>query len=113
MLSSDHLLILQARNNFDVYFENCKNHIRGIISSYENLLETINYRKRQEKLTKQCARLEKLGAVEGEEWASGRKKGYFGEEDDEEEGYGIDNKNELADEDEVDDGFNLFGLGAL
>jgi hypothetical protein len=82
-----------------------------VISSYDNLLETINFRKRQDKLTKQCSRFDK--SVESDEWKPGGKKGGFlGEgEDEEEDGYGIVNKHELVDEDDEDDTFSIFGSG--
>lgn len=105
---------INARANFDIYFENCKNHIRGVISSYDNLLETINFRKQQEKLTKQCTRFDKAnGALESDEWkpgGGGKAGGFLGDED-EEDGYGIVNKHELGDEDDEDDTFSIFGSG--
>lgn len=103
----------QARTNFDSYFGNCKNHVRGVISSYENLLETIDFRKRQKKLTKQFSRFEKLNAARESGEHATRKKRYLDGEDEEEDGYGINHKDALADEDDdaVEDGFSIFGFG--
>jgi len=68
---------LQARTNFELHFENCKNHIRGVISSYENLLETINFRKQQHKIARQLSRFGRTNsALDGDSWNpdDGKKK---------------------------------------
>jgi len=68
---------VDARTNFELHFENCKNHIRGVISSYENLLETINFRKQQHKIARQLSRFGRTNsALDGDSWNpdDGKKK---------------------------------------